>query len=90
VEAEIGRHQVARDRLDPAGIAAEQEGRHLLVDDGLDGLRAAEALAEAGQPVLGLDLHPDQVGALGDADGAETRDLRQADLLFGTDACWRG
>jgi hypothetical protein len=74
VEAEIGRQQLARDRLDAAGVLAEHQRRRELMHSSLDGLRAAKAFAEAGQSFVGLDLDPDQVRPLVDADRAQGRD----------------
>ena len=65
---------MARRRLDLPRIAADQPGGDLLVQDRFDRLRAAEGLAQAGQPLVGFDLHPDQVGAFGDPDGTQGGD----------------
>jgi hypothetical protein len=60
--------------VDVARVAAQQEGRQLLVQAGLDGGGAAEGLAQPDQAVAGLQFEPDQAGALGQAVGAQAAD----------------
>src|SRR4051812_9478023 len=73
-EAEVWCHQGARDGFDLPGVSADEPGRDLLVEDGFNGLRTPEGLAEAAQPLIGLQLDPDQVRPLRDADRAQGGD----------------
>src|SRR5262249_15199588 len=63
------------DRLDLDRIAADQLGRRALVDIGLDRGRAHEGLAETGQPLVGPETDPDEVGELAQPDGLDGGDL---------------
>jgi hypothetical protein len=85
VEAEIGHHQMPRHRLDPPRIAADQPGCHLLMHHRLHGLGTTEGLAQPDQPLVGLDLDPDQVRPLRDADRAHGLHLRHGGSLAGQD-----
>lgn len=81
VEAEIGGGERARDELDAAQILADQPWRDLVVDDRLDGVGAAKRLTEAGQLLVGVDFHPDQVLPLAEPDRSDRCDLGHGDDL---------
>ena len=74
-----------RHRLDPPRVPADQPGCDLLVHHRLHGLSAAKGLAQPDQPLVGLDLDPDQVRPLRDADRAHGSDLRHGGSLAGDD-----
>ena len=61
-EADIGAHLPVQ-RLDPAGILAQQRRRNAIVDVGFDGRAAKPALAKPDEAVVGVDANPDQGGA---------------------------
>ena len=58
--------RIAVDRLDLQRIAADQLGRHGLMDVGLDGSGTHEGLAEADKAFVGMQADPEQVGELAD------------------------
>src|SRR3954451_21263486 len=74
-EAEVWGHQVARHGLDLSGVAADEPGRDLFVQDGFNGLCTPEGLAETAQPLIGLQLNPNQVRPLRDAYRAQGGDV---------------
>ena len=63
--------------LDLQRVLADQLGRDALMQIGLDRGRAHEGLAEADEPVIGVQAHPDEVAELGEADGFEGGDLHR-------------
>ena len=70
-------------RLDVARVLADQVGRDEAVDVAFGGGRTVERLAEARDALVGLDLHPEDVGKLLRADGLDGRDFHDSPV-------WRG
>ena len=70
-----GKLAVARARLDGQRVATQQLGRNPLVHVGFNGLGAHEGFAQAGEPLVGVQAHPDDVGKLAQADGFDLRDF---------------
>ncbi len=77
--ARRGKADVARegalDALDVARVAAQERWRDDAVDMRLGRLRAIERLAEPGQALVRVHLHPEQVGELANPDRLYARDL---------------
>ena len=73
-EADIA-DKVAGNQVDGQRIAAEEQRRGGLVDVRLHRARPEERLAKAGDPGVGVDLHPQQVGVFRDADCLDFGDL---------------
>ena len=65
---EVGGQQVDRQR-----VAADDTRRDIFVQIFLDGARAVEGFAEAGDAFVGVHLDPQEVGSLLDADGLDRR-----------------
>ena len=63
--------------LDPQRVLPEHLRRERLVDVGMDRLRAEERLAKADMPGVGVDLDPDDVGKLGQADRFDLGDFHR-------------
>ncbi len=75
-EAEVA-HEVLGDPVDRARVAADQPRRERLVDVGLDRPRHEEGLAEPHDPLVGVDLEPEDVLELGGRDRLEGGDPHQ-------------
>ncbi len=69
--------EVLPDILDAGGVAADQAGDDMLLEIGDDGLLAAVegGVADAGQALVGEDLHGDEVAPGGADDDADVGDL---------------
>ena len=66
-EAEIER-DVAGNGVDAPGIAADQLWRENFVNISLDGGGREKRLAEADEPLAGVNLQPDQIAEFGEPD----------------------
>jgi hypothetical protein len=63
--------------LDPQRILPQHLRRERLVDIGMDRLRAEEGLPQTDMASVGVDLDPDDVGKLGQADRFDLGDFHR-------------
>ena len=76
--------------LDPQRVLPEHLRRERLVDIGMDRLRTEEGLAETDVPGVGVDLDPDDVGKLGQADRFDLGDFHSSFCSFCSDRMRQG
>ena len=76
--------------LDPQRVLPEHLRRERLVDIGMDRLRTEEGLAQADVPGVGVDLDPDDVGKLGQADRFDPGDFHSSFCSFCSDRMRQG
>jgi len=68
---------------------SEQQRRHRLVDVRLDRAGTEEGLAQPDQPLVGVDMEPEQIGELAEPDRLEARDLHGVSpLRRASNPCW--
>ena len=76
-EADVA-DQVLRMEVDAQGVGAQEQRRRKAVDVGLGRGHPVEDLAEPGEALVGVDVDPEDVGVLLDADGLDGGDLHGA------------